>query len=1002
MILRKRIFLRAAILLFALICLIAAVLIGFTVHQQRVLGKEVYLSIGQTLAGEIDRHILWDDRVAVRQALEREMKSHKLFEYAFVERAGHPYVDVFSGTVPVALLRPETAKPEQKFVWEFRGSDGAVYYDLVVPVGKTGAVLRIGMKRLNMDRHTFPAIRAILIVCAGALLFGLAIAFHIARRATGEIALLCNAIRSYGDLGAKRRADDDQQTKDDVFELAQSFHSLVARRQQAELELSHSEENLSITLNSIGDAVIAVDVEERVTRMNPVAESLTGWTQAEALGRSLNEVFNIIQAQTRKKAKNPVDRVLHEGKIVGLANHTVLIARDGVEYQIADSAAPIWNAVDEIVGVVLVFRDVTDDYVKDQALRDSEDRLRSVFRVAPIGIGVVVDRVLKEINEQILAMTGYAREELMGQSSRILYPSDEEYETVGHEKYEQIQDHGTGTVETRWKCKDGRVIDVLLRSTPMDLDDWSKGVTFTALDISERKQMEVSLAAEQQLLSSLIETSPDSIYFKDRQSRFLRINAAHAKKHGLKNPVEAIGKTDFDFFDEDHARQAREDERRVMASGEPVIAKDEKVTLPDGRVFWASATKAPLRDAEGRIIGTFGITRDTTERKQTEEREKKMEAQLREGQRLASVGTLAGGIAHDFNNVLQTITGFCELILLDVDSPAVQQQNVVEIQKAAQHAAELTRQLLTFSRKEQADYKVVDVNSILSAGENMLLKALHDDVRLQFEPEECVAPVEADSSQILQIAMNLIVNARDAMPDGGVITLSTMNRTVTEEELSNIPNSRAGRFVCFSVSDTGCGMNKKQLAHLFDPFYTTKPLGKGTGLGLSVVYGIVEKHEGWISVSSTLGHGSVFEVFLPVFDELAPKKTADQKKAFPGKQILLVEDDPMICELAAKILKGAGYDVSAVGDAVAARQRFDEKNGLFDLLFIDVELPDGNGLDLTEELLKQKPGIPVLIFSGSKESSLESRITENGYGFIPKPFSLRKLLDRVEAAVSAS
>jgi len=1002
MILRKRIFLRAAILLLALIGLIAAVLISFTVHEQRILGKEVYLSIGNTLAGEIERHIFWDDRVAIRQALEREMKSHKLFEYAFVERAGHPYVDAFSGTVPAALLRPETAKPEQEFVWEFRGSDGAVYYDLVVPVGNTGAVLRIGIKRLDMDRHTFPAIRAILIVCAGALLFGLAIARHISRRATGEITLLCNAIRSYGHPENESMENIDQQTKDDVVDLAKSFQSLVSKRRQAESELSRSEENLSITLNSIGDAVIATDVEEHVTRMNPVAESLTGWTQAEALGRPLNEVFNIIQAQTRQQAENPVDRVLREGKIVGLANHTALIARDGTEYQIADSAAPIWNVNGEIVGVVLVFRDVTEDYAKDQALRDSEDRLRSVFRVAPIGIGVVVDRVLKEVNEQACAMTGYPQEELLGQSSRILYPSDEEHETVGREKYGQIRDHGTGMVETRWTCKDGRAIDVLLSSTLMDLDDWSKGVTFTALDITERKQMEASLATEQQLLNSLIETSPDYIYFKDRHGVFIRINAAHAKKHGLENPAEAVGKTDFDFFSDAYARQAYEDEQRIMASGEPIISIEEREDKPDGQASWASSTKMPLRDQSGQIIGIMGISRDITEQKRAEEERLMMQAQFGQIQKIESVGRLAGGIAHDFNNVLQTIMGFCELILLEADSPAVQRQNVAEIQKAAQHAAELTRQLLTFSRKEKAEYKVIDINLVLSDGEKMLLKALSDDVRLQFELEERVEPVEADSSQILQIAMNLIVNARDAMPDGGAITLSTMNRTITEEELSGIPNSRAGRFVCFCVSDTGCGMNKKQLAHLFDPFFTTKPLGKGTGLGLSVVYGIVEKHEGWILVSSTLGQGSIFEVFLPVFDESASKKTADQEEAFLGKRILLVEDDPMICELAAEILKGAGYDVSAVGDAAAARQRFDEQNGLFDLLFIDVELPDGNGLDLTEELLKQKPGISVLIFSGSKDSSLESRITENGYGFIPKPFSLRRLLERVEAAVSGS
>jgi len=290
----------------------------------------------------------------------------------------------------------------------------------------------------------------------------------------------------------------------------------ITERKRAEEALRESEENLRITLNSIGDAVISTDVDGRVVSINPVAEALTGWAGNEAVGQPLGEIFRIINEQTRRTVESPADNVLKTGEIVGLANHTLLIAKDGRETPIADSGAPIKNAAGEITGVVLVFRDQTDERAARRALQQSQQRLESMFRVAPVGIGLVRERVIMEANEWLCQMTGYSAEELIGQSARMLYPSQNEYEQVGIDKYRQIEENGRGSVETIWRCKDGSRINVVLSSTPLDPTDALKGVTFTALDITERKRLQDAIqkriVALTHPLSDEVDVAFDSLF----------------------------------------------------------------------------------------------------------------------------------------------------------------------------------------------------------------------------------------------------------------------------------------------------------------------------------------------------------------------------------------------------------------------------------------------------------------------------------------------------------
>ncbi len=403
-------------------------------------------------------------------------------------------------------------------------------------------------------------------------------------------------------------------------------------KHELEKKLKESERWLATTLSSIGDAVIAADAEGRIKFLNPVAEALTGWPQAEALGKNLSQVFGIINEETRQPAADPVARAMREGTVVGLANHTLLVARGGQEIPIADSAAPIRDDGGNIIGVVLIFRDVTERRRAEKALQASEATLTSIFRAAPTGMGVVSERVLLQVNDRLCEMTGYSREELVGKSARVLYPSDEDYEYVGREKYAQIRAWGIGSVETRWQRKDGTVIDVLLSSSPFNLDDLSRGVTFTALDITERKRTQEALLASEERYRRITQAVTDYIYT-------VRVEDGRPVEttHGA-GCVAVTGYASEEFAADaylwirmvvDKDRAAIQEQARRVLAGEDVPPVEHQIIRKDGVVRWVRNTVVSHRDAEGKLFAYDGLIQDVTERKQAEEALRESEERFR-------------------------------------------------------------------------------------------------------------------------------------------------------------------------------------------------------------------------------------------------------------------------------------------------------------------------------------------------------------------------------------
>ncbi len=923
--------------------------------------------------------------------------------------------------------------------------------------------------------------------------------------------------------------------------LAGAVTAFTYRRRQAGLyeDLYRSErrqrearEEFRITLRSIGDAVISTDREGRVRHMNAVAEELTGWPEDEAMGRPLGEVFRIINEWTRAVVENPVKRVLREGLVVGLANHTVLIHRNGAERPIADSGAPIRDDDGAILGVVLVFRDQSEERAAQKALLDSEDRYRDLvescrelfcthdldgkllsvneaavrftgypreellrmnlsdlldpevrhlfgsylaeiratgraggvmrvraasgeiryweydntLRTDDVAVPVVcaiaqditerrkaeslrkaseerygalaegssdgivlmdAERNVVDCNQAFVRLFGYEKEQLKGQSIRIIHGSEESFHSFGRLVYPEVRRTGLGRVEWNLVSREGSVIPTEIGLSALTSSDGSiTGYVAVIHDITERRKAEDAVRESERRYRTLAENTLDAIWTMDLEARFTYVNPAVQRMFGY-SPEEWIGTRLAEHCDEVHLKRmtdlmARELEHPDESRG---VIFETVMRRRDGSPIWVEVHAAFLFDEQGRIAGFQGTTRDITERKRAEEEHENLEAQLRQAQKMEAVGRLAGGVAHDFNNMLSVIMGHAELALMGLQPSDPLHGDIREILKAGRRSADLVRQLLAFARKQTIVPIVLDLNETVGSMLKMLGRLIGEDIELAWLPGHGLAKVKMDPAQLDQILANLAVNARDAVVGVGKVTIETTNVELDEVYCETHAGFTPGRYVMLAVSDTGCGMDRETLANAFDPFFTTKPHGQGTGLGLATVYGIVKQNGGFINVYSEPGRGSTFKICLPRFESEEAATEAVRKRVAPpeGKEtVLLVEDEKPLLELSRRLLEGLGYTVMAAGDPREAIRRARECQDGVDVLVTDVIMPEMSGRDLWRRLRAERPHLKCLFMSGYTANVISHHgVLDEGVHFLQKPFSRETLAVKLREVLSA-
>jgi PAS domain S-box-containing protein len=628
------------------------------------------------------------------------------------------------------------------------------------------------------------------------------------------------------------------------------------------------------------------------------------------------------------------------------------------------------------------------------ALRASEARYRRLFESAKDGI-LILDadngRIV-DVNPFMVKLLGYSHAEFLGKELwQIGFFEDA---VASKLTFLELQDKGYVRYEDLpLKTAAKRHIDVEFVSNVYQVNH-KKVIQCNIRVITQRKEAEEALRNSEGLNRNLVEHLPHRIVVKDRNSVVLFCNANYAKNLSLPRE-DIIGKDAFALYPRELAEAYQADDQAVIAS-EQIKDFEERYEV-GGEERWVHTVKVPYRDEQGNVIGVLGVFEDVTERKQLEE-------QFRQSQKLEGIGRLAGGVAHDFNNLLTGILGYCDLLTSELRQDDPLAADIDQIRKCGERGANLTRQLLAFSRKQVLEVRVLDLNALVAESQSMLQRLIGEDIELQTVLAASLGRVKADQGQIEQVIMNLVVNARDAMPDGGKITLETANAELDEHYAGSHLAVIPGSYVMLAVTDAGCGMDEATKTRLFEPFFTTKEPGKGTGLGLASVYGIVKQNSGNVWCYSELGQGTIFKIYLPRVEEsseiIATESTA---AATPGSEtVLLAEDDELVRNLIVQMLTRNGYEVISTKNGAEAIRECEHSPGPIHLLITDVVMPGMSGNQLNQRLAELRPEMRVLFMSGyTGDAMLQHGMLAEEMPFLQKPFTrdslnrkVREILDR--------
>ena len=635
-------------------------------------------------------------------------------------------------------------------------------------------------------------------------------------------------------------------------------------------------------------------------------------------------------------------------------------------------------------------QDITDRKHAEEALRDSDKRFHALLNNSPslIFIKDIQGRYVI-VNKQFEKVLRVRQEEIVGKTDAEVFAPQQADIFRAHD-LEALQAGVPLEFEEVAEQEDGLHTSIVYKFPLLDAQGKIYAIGGIATDISERKRATEALQRSETRYRELVENTPYGVYHSGPDGRLFEVNPALVNMLGYSSKAELLALN----IATDVYRDPEERARLIDLSSRLGHVKDAEVEWKrkDGKVITVRIKGRTLHDESGAFIGTQGIIENLTEWRE-------LERQFRHSQKMEAVGRLAGGVAHDFNNLLMVISGYTELLARQQQSTKAHGRSVEQIQKAAERAASLTRQLLAFSRMQMMAPKVIDLNLVIRELNKMLPTLIGADIDLVFSPDPRLGQIKADVGQIEQVIVNLAVNARDAMPKGGTLTIETTNFVMDTEYARTHPPAPPGPYVMLAVTDTGAGIDAETLTHIFEPFYTTKEMGKGTGLGLATVYGIVKQSGGFIWVASEPGLGAKFEIYLPRVDDPPelPVTNSDAVAVLGGREtLLLVEDEEDLRDLVAEFLRDNGYTVLEAKDGLEGLEMGKRHTGPIGLLITDLVMPRMGGAELAEQLAIVRPGLRVVYLSGYSQPSHLPRDGQDARGtMLEKPVSMDLLARKI-------
>jgi PAS domain S-box-containing protein len=762
---------------------------------------------------------------------------------------------------------------------------------------------------------------------------------------------------------------------------------LEQERQRGEQALRESEARYRTLFEAFTDGIFLETPDGRLLDCNATACAMYGYTREEMLQRS---VVDLVPDEVAARLPEIAAQEAAKGTLL------VQIAakrRDGSVFPVEVSTRRVRLHEREIV--IAHVHDITNRKRAEKVLQESEERFRKIFEESPLGmvLASVGNMRIVQANPAICRMSGYTLEELARLTVRdITHPDDrgDEAETMGELLAGTVQSLRT---EKRCITKEGAVLWIsqtsALMRDPGGAPLYGLGIIE---DITARKESEARLAllntAVEQAAEVVIVTEPTSEAVVEYVNPAFERILGYSRQEVLGRPIHAFTGGEGD------GREARRAIGRAQAAGR-VWRGSFPFRRKDGTMCEFEASISPVLDDRGQPAHAVSILNDVTEKHALEQR-------YLQAQKMEAVGRLAGGVAHDFNNLLTVINGYSQLVMTGLEATDPLRKDVEQIRQAGERATNLTRQLLAFSRRQVPEMRVLNLNGVLEGMGKMRRRIIGEDVALELKLAPDLGHVKADPGQVEQVVVNLAVNARDAMLQGGVLTLSTANAELDQEFAATHPGIVPGAYVMFAITDTGHGMTPEVKAHLFEPFFTTKKEGEGTGLGLATVYGIVKQSGGSIYVYSEPGLGTTFKIYLPRVDERLAGQATDLSTGLAGgsETILVVEDQEEVRQLATRMLRRLGYQVLQAANAGEAMALVAGGGQHVDMMLTDVVMPEMSGSALAERLCQVDRSLQVLYMSGYPgDMVVRHAMSEPGFTLIQKPFTIQMLAKRVRAVL---